>query len=259
MDSLTLKDVLAIVLSMAAFVLSLVNLYLSNDDRVRTLRAQISDTIGKLLSAEAQARQLNAEINSPNVTREDYARLTAQRQSVNDLRLSIAQLAIYFLKQKRIRSRDLIADAEYAAVARALADNNDIGAAEYWEKAIKRAAPGVYQARLRAFYAEFLFRLGHHDRARALYRESLQFGSELSDILRWEAMFNYIKWAKSEANVGNSKEADDCFNNAKKMYEGITTPDLVTRGRDKVLPGERADIEHRLSRAREIKLASAQI
>jgi hypothetical protein len=258
-SSLELKDVLIITLSLAAFVLSLWTLYLKNDDRVRTLRAQISDTIGKLLAAEAQVRQLNAEINNPKITQEDYARLTAQRQSLNDLRLSLAQLAIYFLNQKPIRRRNLIADAEYFAVARALADNNDIRAAEYWEKAIKHATPGVYQARLRAFYAEFLFRLGHYVDARRLYSESLQFGSELNDRLRWEGMFNYLKWAKSEADAGNSNEVEECFNNAKKMYDGIRTPDLVTRGRDRVLPGERAEIDRRLSKAREIKLMNAQL
>jgi hypothetical protein len=147
-STLVRSDVLTPVLSVAAFALSLWNLYLSNDDRARTLRAQVSDTIGKLLTAEAQVRQLSAEIDSPKVAHEDYPRLTAQRQSVNDLRLSLAELATYFLSQRRIRKRRLIAPPEYAAVARAFGDNNDIlRAKEYWEKAIKRADPGIYRAR----------------------------------------------------------------------------------------------------------------
>jgi tetratricopeptide (TPR) repeat protein len=259
MEPFTLKDGLTIGVGGAAFVLSLVNLYLSNDDRVRTLRAQISDTVGKLLTAEGQARELNAQINDPKTPREDYTRLAAQRQSLNDLRLSIAQLAIYFLNQRRIRNRGLVADAEYAALARALSDNRDIRAKEYWEKAIECAAPGIYKARLLAFYAEFLFRIGEHDQARRLYHDSLELGSQLNDDLRWEVMFNYLKWAKSEASAGHSANAEKCFKNAEDVFNEITTPDLVTRGRDKVLPSESAEIERRLSQARESRLTGAKL
>lgn len=259
LSSFTPKDWVTIGVSLAAFFLSIGNLYLSNDDRVRTVRAQISDTIGKLLTAEAQARQLNAEIANPALTQLEYARFTAQRQSVNDLRLSLAELAMYFLRQRHVRRRNLIADAEYAAIARALADNNDIRAAVYWREAIAHAEPSIYQARLRAFYAEFLYRLGQRDEARRCYKESTQFGSEPNDFLRWEGMFNYLKWAKSEADAGNADEAEDCFNNAQKMFEGITRPDFVTRGRERVLPGERQEIERRLSKAREVKLENVQI
>jgi hypothetical protein len=72
-------------------------------------------------------------------------------------------------------------------------------------------------------------------------------------------MFNYLKWAKSEADAGNRTEAEDCYTNAKKLYDDIKTPDLVERGRSQVLPGERDEIERRLSKALEIKLANQQI
>ena len=238
------KDHLALAVAIAAFVLSIYGMARKNEDRLRTLRAQISDVVSKLLAAEVEVGRLNAEIDKPNLSQEDGRRFRAARWRCNEQRLSLAQVATYFLNDKRTQRARFVAAAEYAAVARALGDNKDLkGAEDYWKKAIENAEPGVYKARLTAFFAEFSFSNIDRDKGRRLYECSLELGPKPNDALHWEAMYNCFKWAKSEARVGEPKKADEEMARAAEMCSKIENDDLKEDGEVNIVPRERADVE----------------
>jgi tetratricopeptide (TPR) repeat protein len=254
------KDSFAVVFAFLAFVVSIITLRLQSDDRLRTLRAQISDTIGKLLSAEVEAGRLNAEISKPNLDSEEDRRLRAERWRYNELRFSLAQVATYFMSNKRCERTGFIVEAEYAAVARALSDNKDlVRAREHWEKAIGHSQPGVYKMRLTAFYAEFLFSNIDREEGRRQYAKSLELDPQPSDSLHWEAMYNCLKWAKSEARVGETDQVAKLVASAEKMCSAIKNIDLAEDGKRNILPRERTDIERIKSKALEHKLNSVPI
>jgi hypothetical protein len=113
--------------------------------------------------------------------------------------------------------------------------------------------------RLMAFYADFLFSNIDRAEGRQQYKKSLELDPEPNDSLHWEAMYNYLKWAKSEARVGEVDQVDKLVASAEEMCSAIENIDLINDGKRNILPRERADIERIKSKALEHKLNSVPI
>lgn len=240
------KDPLTIGLSMASAIIVIGVAWFAYRQRStegkRTLRSQLIDSISKLIELEARVIVLDNQIeNHPNSQLQDRE-LRAERNAYNEQRRALAQLAAYIISQRALK-HELIADAEYAAVARAFAAANDLEqASTYWEKAINTSRQTTYKIKLTGMYADFLFRFDpqkgrkKYDEAVHLTDGDVRDAANPNNFALWEKVHIYSRWARKEARIEPGMDAEELWKKAQETCRSITDPSLRRQGEKNVLP-----------------------
>jgi tetratricopeptide (TPR) repeat protein len=217
-----IKDVPSLTVSslalLLAFVANIVTLSHEGAVTERTLRVQLTDTIGSLNNVYEQAAKLRQERrchrNDPDVV--------GLFAFYNGQKMLYARQATYLIAQRP----DIASEVDFNTIARAFADNNDDeGAILYYEKAITATAhKPLYQAMNLRGYANVLFRLRRDTEARQANERALSLVVEKSDSSYWFQAETLQRWAAMEASVGNREPAAALLENAGERYGLIRFP-----------------------------------
>jgi hypothetical protein len=244
----TNKESLTVVLSVASALVaagSALFTYLRRSaDSRRTLRSQLIDAISKLIELEADATELNDQIERGDNTPSEDRLLRVRRNVLNEQRRAIAELAVFMFGEL---GNENVADVEYAAVARTFAAASDPEQASfYWEQAIRVSRQTAYKIKLLGMHGDFLFRIDPK-RGRELYSAAERVidktGTQRTqDQIAWEKMHILSRWAVREARAKSGEDFEAIFRRAQDACRSVTD-DRKRQGEQTVLRLAREEID----------------
>jgi protein-tyrosine-phosphatase len=247
------KDSLTVIISVASALVaagSALFTYLrrSTDSR-RTLRSQLIDAISKLIELEANASELNDQIERGENTPTEDRLLRVRRNVLNEQRRAIAELAVFIFDEL---SNESVADVEYAAVARTFAAASDPEQASfYWEQAIAVAKQTAYKIKMLGMYGDFLFRMdpkrGREQYSAAERMVDKAAGERAKDQIAWEKMHLLSRWAVREARAKSGEDFEAIFRRAQDACRTVTD-DRRRQGEQTVLRLAREEIDKCLAK-----------
>jgi Tfp pilus assembly protein PilF len=211
--------VATVVISLIALAVSFFAFRHTKSERRRTSRIQLADVVNRLISVEAEIKDLD---NSISNTEEDSNRLRPVRNIVRQQRDSLARQAHSLIAEIPEES---VSDVEYAAVARALATDDSETADTYWNRALE-TSKGLGLGKHKRSYAQFLYSQQKFERGQAQFREAVKALAPGGDNHRWELMWTYLNWAECAAKKpgpGDDKsgEVNEHLHNARKICEQL--------------------------------------
>lgn len=213
------KDIYTLVVSVIALALSLIATTISlrqkKYETERTLRAQLTDAIGKLNTVYESAIKLREENqdkwNDPIVL--DF------RSFYTGQKMFYARQAIYIAKQ----IPNLVSDNEYNSLARAFADaDDDASALMYYEKAIKVAPEPYYKAINMRGYGRLLIRTNRIEEGRKQMTLALSLVNGHTDSEKWFRAETLQRWAQIEATQKGGDLSTHLFERALTEYSSIS-------------------------------------
>ena len=213
------KDDIAIWISLLAFVLSLLATLSgekrAREERLRTLRVQLSDVLDRLSSLQLENAKLMHEARGDS----------AYVQSVG---AALAQQNGFLLDQASFLAGQipsLVTTYEFNTLATAsFAAGNMIAAEDYHRQAIRSAGVPLYKAQATRGYAVFLFSQRRFPEARAQFAEALALAGDGDNLARQTNGLTYQTWAWHERYVAlDAARADELLERARAAYAAIDT------------------------------------
>ena len=119
---------------------------------------------------------------------------------------------------------EIVFDIEFSVLARATEVVGDFPEAErYWKEAVKSSPTDYYRIINTRGYGAFSLRQGEHERGRRLFEEALSIWGNTTDFNKFANGYTYQFWGSAEWwNSPGHGRADECFRNAKDIYETIS-------------------------------------
>jgi tetratricopeptide (TPR) repeat protein len=160
--------------------------------------------------------------------------------TISQTSASLSRQAVYLVEQ----DIDLVNDVEFAIIAQGLFIAGDqLQAEAFYEKAIKASPSPYYKVLNTRAYAGFLFHQGKYQMGRNTFQQALEILSDDSEFTKYTNGFTYQMWMVSEFNSHFGEEAERYFNQAKRLFEKVSSPvfrESVIRGLEKAREGSSA-------------------
>lgn len=221
-----IKDILAIVLSSAAFILSLISTIITlrqkssemsqrSSETRRTVRDQLNQIIAEIIDINAEAQKIWAK---------------AERTQLDNTLLSILNQKNFVHTRQAVflfaQEPTIITDVEYAAVASSLASTGDYKRAEdFWKKAIEISSKSQEDMLNKVFnlrgYADFLYRYDDPLKGETEYQKAIISLNDVGDANKYTRGYTYRSQMLSELFISNTKKALDCYEEAKRIFNQI--------------------------------------
>ena len=211
------KDIVALVLSTAAFCLSIYATVRgerkSNDERQRTVRGQLTDVLGKLTALALEGAKIQHEAKDERNFLQAVSQILGQQNGF------LLDQAVYLSEQ----IPNLVTTYEFNTIAGANATAGNLLLAEkYFTKAVEVAPNALYTALAVRSYAVFLYPQGRLNEGREQFRRAVDLLKGEDNFIRWTKGLTYQAWALSELNFARSPEkASEYFENARKEFASI--------------------------------------
>lgn len=217
------KDYITLGLSLSAFIVSLISLFLKGPENRRTIRNQLTDALSKLNAVNAEARKLSIE----KATERYSPQVNGMFSFFNDQRAFLVRQAVFLADQIPKH----VSDIEYSLIARALGNAGDhVSALIYWSKCINASKNSIQRAiGLRAF-GFYRFEQGDPDGGRKCIKESIELVGEKDDFCKHTTGETYQRWANFEKNHGDAFEFDRLRDCAQRIFNSIQSKSLRTHG-----------------------------
>jgi tetratricopeptide (TPR) repeat protein len=212
------KDLLTIAISALALLLSgvatVMSLLRGRYERQRAVRAQITDLLGRLTSADLEWAKLSRELGPQDAAYWEYTSgIFAQQKA------SLLQQTMYLAEH----DADLVTAVDYNTIAVANAAANDfIRAEEYYRKAVDTASGDLWKLLATRSYAVFLFMQGRFEDGRQEFQKAVNFVKGNEDLGRFVRGKSYQTWASCERGMAAApQEAQILFQGARAQFDGI--------------------------------------
>jgi hypothetical protein len=208
-----LKDIATVLLSLLALGLSIYATYTSQKERTRTIRAQLTDVLGKLTTLSLDRAKFQHDAKD-------------DQQYLDSVNAALGQQNGFLLDQAVFLSEqipELVTTYEFNTIAVADSDAGNIFRAEVHQlKAIDAAKTDLYKSQAIRGYAVFLFPQGRLSEGREQYRKAIEVLKGESNLVHWTNGMTYQMWAFSELNFARSPErANQYVESARKEYSAI--------------------------------------
>jgi tetratricopeptide (TPR) repeat protein len=184
-----------------------------------TVRDQLSDIVQELIKLIRE----NTEYLSVPPTEQD-ASFFRRGASIQATLAALARQAGHLIEL----AREIVFDVEFSVLAQAMEIVGDIPAAErYWKDAVQSSPTDYYRIINTRGYGAFLIRQGQQERGRRLFEEALSIWGNTTDFNKLVNGFTYQFWGENEwGSSPRHGRADECFRNARKRYETISSASL---------------------------------
>lgn len=213
-----LKDVITLLISILAFVISSVATTISiirgRNERQRAIRNQITDILSRIISTNLENIQYYHENEA-----KDPKYFAALSSALSQQNAFLLNQAMYLTDQVP----ELVTAVEYNTLAVANANAGDLIIAEkYYRKAIEVAKTDYFKALATRSYAMFLFSQRRFEEARELFNKALIAIGGSGNLARYQKGLTYQMWADNEFNnAGSSKRAEELIESAANEFKGI--------------------------------------
>jgi len=226
------KDVVPVIISLAAFGVSVTTFCRQIQETRRLVRSQITDTVTKLVSTLVDIDAVDSEIKSKQEATDHLRKKRERLKRQLGLLAEATELIIQ-------RGKKLVRPIDFFNLASAFDRLADDRADRYWRKAI--AASAEVQARegvdLRMFevfthrkYATFLFYNREDARAVASGRTQFQKAVDLlngtTDRDHFERGWTYVTWARAENDIHQCEEAGRRRDDAMQAFSKVKNPSV---------------------------------
>jgi tetratricopeptide (TPR) repeat protein len=198
MPQASILAIIAILISGASLVLSIISLILTYRQRSRQnklgSRKALTDAIAAIANTNAEMAKLQG--SSPEVV--------SARRNLNAQRRYLANHA----ELLTFEIADLSTDIDHTLIAGALEAAGDYDRAkEHWLRSVEKSPAPLLRAMNLRGYARFMFNQGNPEVARQHYEESLRVLPD-TDSGRQTRADNLMFWALAERNFGFSDEGE---------------------------------------------------
>jgi len=203
-----IKDVIVIIISGAAIIISLVSLIVTfiqkGKETKRTIRKSLTDTLENISRINLETAKLSS--TSKNI--EDIIRLKRNYNSQKRLLISNADFLIHNYDK-------LVTEIDCCLLASSYFSIGDQEKAEYyWEETIaKSISLPIRHMNLRG-YGIFFFENGEVTKGRQKFEEALNLKLTSNDTNNMMISDTYIMLAELEHDCKNNKNYNDCLTNA---------------------------------------------
>lgn len=212
------KDIVAILISSLAFLLSLVatiiSLIRSKYEKQRAIKKEITDTLSKIVSTSLENAKLYRES-----AEKDPPYYQAVSSILNQQNAFLLQQATYLMDEVP----GLVTAIEYNTIAAANANAGDLISAEkYYKKAIDVSPNNYYRSLAIRGYAGYLFPQRRFDEARENFRKAISLLTGGDNLVRYTNGLTYQMWAWNELNnAASPRRAEELFESATNEFDGI--------------------------------------
>ncbi len=212
-SSMSTKDIISLVLSSAAFVISLISLRQKRFETERAIRRELSDAIDKLNKINIETAKLWEDGLTP--AEQNLIAVYGQQG------VSITRQALYLAEQIPKR----VSDVEYGTLAQALLNLGNLAQAEgYYVKSVEQSPDEFAKALNKRVYAYFLFSIGKVERGRQTFQECLAPFDSPGDYNLYAKGGTYLRWAMAEAIFTLPKAGEKLFEAAWDAFNHISIP-----------------------------------
>jgi hypothetical protein len=218
------KDVLSLLISVLAFLLSSFALWRSSnvkrsEDR-RLARTQLSDVLAEISNNDVEYAKVYHEHG-----RSDIGFVQAVSSILNTRNVHMIQQARFWLAQ----IPELVTPADFAALASACNNAWDLSTAEEMQQlAIERSKTGYEKATMLRMYGNMLFNRGRNAEARQQFEASVRQMNTIDDAARYTNGYTYLTWGWNERNSARPELAELQFNNAEAEFKLIQSESMRT-------------------------------
>ena len=211
------KDLAAILLSVLALGLSVYATITAQrksvDERMRTIRAQLTEVLGKLTSLNIEGAKLQHE------ARNDHQYLTLVNAALGQQNGFLLDQAVFLSEQ----IPTLVTTYEFKTIAMAdFQAGNVLRAETHQLKAIAAAPTDLYKSQAIRGYAFFLYQLARISEGREQFRRAVDTLKGPDNLVHLSNGYTYQMWALNELHYARSPElASEYFENARKEYRAV--------------------------------------
>jgi hypothetical protein len=211
---LTNKELIAFVLSIAAFVISFVSFVQKSAEKRMGIRKQLTDTIAKLLDLNAEL----SKANDPN-TKDKYP--SNYGHLVGDQRRLIVRQAKYLADQ--IMSD--VSPYEEMVIGIGFDDIDDPIQAETMMRSARDRMSGEFETVIvNRQYARFLFRQGRVSEGREHFETAAAMLKGTTERYNLYNGDTYDRWARAEMDLGDILKVGGLLDRAEKEFDKIRSP-----------------------------------
>lgn len=212
------KDIIAILISILAFVLSLaatiISIVRGKYEKERAIKKEITDTLEKIVSTS---------LDVAKIYHESAEKDPSYYQTVVSI---LSQQNTFLLRQATYLADqvpDLVTFIEYNTIAAATANSGDFMSADkLYKKAIDVSPNNYYRSLALRSYAGYLFVQHRLEEAREHFSRSVSLVTGGDNFARYTNGFTYQMWAWNELNNAKSpKRAEELFESAINEFNGI--------------------------------------
>ncbi|MCL4249415.1 MAG: hypothetical protein KJ065_14815 [Anaerolineae bacterium] len=214
-----LSNIISGIAVLLSFIALIISQRSAHQEKKRTLRSQLSDTLQRITDSQLENARLFVEAANTNPIYYQTASSTLNQQQA-----FLLSLAAYLAEQ----IPELVTSVEYNTLAYSLAWSGDVLTAEkYYRKAIDVSPDAFYRSLAIRSYASFLFPQRRFDEAREQYRQALALFTGSDDRARSTNGYTYQMWAVNEIMIaGAEQQAEELFQRARNEFNGIENKGL---------------------------------